>query len=184
MRDVLADQAEALRLSGDHIRRPESDPESFEDEAVWAPQCPRWSGLCEVYVGDEDQMPSSALQSAKEDLEALSIPPGLNEVGFQQALATILRNTVIVQEIEQLSMLGLTDVAAHTLLQSLCGITEKEAPRRWHVLKGWLSALYPDEYRVETNQEVLLRGRREYLKLCVWRSAHAVKTGHLLNRSG
>ena len=24
----------------------------------------------------------------------------------------------------------------------------------------------------------------EYLKLCVWRSAHAVKTGHLLNRSG
>ena len=25
---------------------------------------------------------------------------------------------------------------------------------------------------------------REYLKLCVWRSAHAVKTGHLLNRSG
>ena len=26
--------------------------------------------------------------------------------------------------------------------------------------------------------------RREYLKLCVWRSAHAVKTGHLLNRSG
>ena len=26
--------------------------------------------------------------------------------------------------------------------------------------------------------------RWEYLKLCVWRSAHAVKTGHLLNRSG
>ena len=26
--------------------------------------------------------------------------------------------------------------------------------------------------------------KREYLKLCVWRSAHAVKTGHLLNRSG
>ena len=28
------------------------------------------------------------------------------------------------------------------------------------------------------------RAYREYLKLCVWRSAHAVKTGHLLNRSG
>ena len=30
----------------------------------------------------------------------------------------------------------------------------------------------------------ILQTGREYLKLCVWRSAHAVKTGHLLNRSG
>ena len=29
-----------------------------------------------------------------------------------------------------------------------------------------------------------IRDTGEYLKLCVWRSAHAVKTGHLLNRSG
>jgi len=28
------------------------------------------------------------------------------------------------------------------------------------------------------------RSEREYPKLCVWVLAHAVKTGHLLNRSG
>ena len=37
--------------------------------------------------------------------------------------------------------------------------------------------------RENTKEKWWLRNR-EYLKLCVWRSAHAVKTGHLLNRSG
>ena len=159
MKDALADQAEALRLSGNPIARPEADPEGAEDEAVWAPQCPRWSGLWEAYIGDEDQMPASTMRSAREDLKALAIPPGLNEAGFREALIAIFRNTVIVQEIEQLSNLGLTDTAAHALLQSLCAIPEKEAPRCWQLLKGWLGALYPDEYRVEADQEVLVRGR-------------------------
>ena len=99
------------------------------------------------------------MRSAKEDLEVLVIPPGLNEVGSRDALTTIFRDTVIVQEIERLSNLGLTDAAAHALLESLCNIPEKDAPRRWQMLKGWLGALYPNEYRVETNQEILMRGR-------------------------
>lgn len=159
MKFALAERAEALRISGNPIARPETDPEDVGEAKVWAPQCPRWSGLWEAYVGDEDQMPASAMRSAKCDLEVLAIPPGLNEEKFREALTTIFRNTVIVHEIERLSTSGLTDGAAHDLLRSLCGITEKEAARRWQILKGWLSALFPNEYRVETNQEVLLRGR-------------------------
>ena len=156
MKIALAEKAEALRKSGNPIARPEADP---EEATVWTPQCPRWTGLWEAYVGDEDQMPASAMRSAKDDLEVLAIPPGLNEVEFQEALATIFGTTIIVQEIERLSTTGLTDSAAHDLLRSLCGLTEKEAVRRWQVLKGWLSALFPNEYHVETNQEVLMRGR-------------------------
>ena len=42
------------------------------------------------------------------------------------------------------------------------------------------------ERRWETKDgfNLFLTPAGEYLKLCVWRSAHAVKTGHLLNRSG
>ena len=159
MKVALAEQAEALRKSGNPIARPEADPEDPEETTVWTPQCPRWTGLWEAYVGDEDQMPASAMRSAKDDLEVLAIPPGLKKVEFQEALATIFRTTIIVQEIERLSTTGLTDSAAHDLLRSLCGITEKEAARSWQVLKGWLSALFPSEYHVETNQEVLMRGR-------------------------
>ena len=39
-----------------------------------------------------------------------------------------------------------------------------------------------DRKRLHRERQRLVKG--EYLKLCVWRSAHAVKTGHLLNRSG
>ena len=38
--------------------------------------------------------------------------------------------------------------------------------------------------RERRGREMFVPLTREYLKLCVWRSAHAVKTGHLLNRSG
>lgn len=159
MKLAIAKQAELLRLSGNPIARPEADPENAENGPVWAPQCPRWSGLWEAYIGDEEQMPASAMRSAKDDLEVLAIPPGFNEAGFREALTIIFRNTIIVQEIEQLSNLGLSDASAHALLQSLCAIPENEAPRRWQLLKGWLASLYPDEYRVEIDQEVLMRGR-------------------------
>lgn len=159
MKFALAKQAELLRLSGNPIDRPEADPEDAQSRPVWAPQCPRCSGLWEVYIGDEDQMPASAMRSAKDDLEVLAIPPGLNEVGFREALTTIFRSSQVVQEIEQLANSGLTDAAAHTLLQSLCDISEKESPRRWQLVKGWLSDLYPGEYRIEASQEVLIRGR-------------------------
>lgn len=159
IRAGLAREADQLRATGMPIKRPEADQGSDDGDMIWLPECPRWTGLWEVYSGDEEQLPNSALASAKSDLAALSLPPGMDRARFGHALRTAFRHTRIFQEIEQLSILGLTDAAAHTLLQSLCGITEKEAPRRWHILKGWLSALYPSEYRVETNQEVLLRGR-------------------------
>lgn len=151
--------ADALQSSGAPISRPEADPEGIQITPVWTPECPRWTGLWETYSGDEDQMPASAVRSAKADLAVLCMPPGLNKEGFQKALAAILRYTKIVQEIKHLSKTGLTDDAAHMLLSTSCAIPKEEAPRRWQVLKRWLRELYPDEYRVETNQEVLLRGR-------------------------
>lgn len=159
MKAALAHQADGLRLSGEFIPRPEADPENSNEGTIWAPQCPRWSGLWEAYVGDEDQMPASAMRSARKDLEALCIPPSLNEIEFGSALATFFRETSVFQEIEKLSKSSLTDATAHMMLQSLCTISAKEAPRRWQLIKNWLAALYPDEYRLETNQEVLLLGR-------------------------
>ena len=48
--------------------------------------------------------------------------------------------------------------------------------RRWETKDGFNLFLTPAGH-----DQILVW---EYLKLCVWRSAHAVKTGHLLNRSG
>ncbi len=104
-------------------------------------------------------MPASALASAVSDLKALGLPPGLNQPGFEKAVRATFKNTQIYFELDHLSEKGLTDLAAHKLLVEECGVTETDVERRWQLLKRWLSGLYPDEFRVETNQEVLLKGK-------------------------
>lgn len=159
MTDALARHAHALKSSGAPLDHPEFVPPNSAPDVIWAPECPRWSGLWEAYIGDDEKMPASTMRSAQADLLQLCLPPGLDEADFKAALAAVIRGTDIFQRIEQLSSEGLTDEAGHKLLCSFCGVPEKDAPRRWDQIKAWLSALYPNEYRVETNQEVLLRGR-------------------------
>ncbi len=159
IRAALERDAAELRASGKPIPRPEADEGIVAEERVWVPECPRWTGLWEVYSGDEERLPSSALASAKSDLAALSLPPGMNQTSFEKALRMTFRRTRIYQEIDLFAREGLTDLAAYTLLNKKCGITATEVPRRWQLIKRWLSELYPNEFRVEASQEVLLKGK-------------------------
>jgi len=159
IRAGLAREADQLRATGIPIQWSEADQGSDDEDMIWLPQCPRWTGLWEVYSGDEEQLPNSALASAKSDLAALKLPPGMDRAQFEHALRTAFRHTRIFQEIEQLAKDGLTDLAAHLLLFETCGIATVQAPRRWQLIKRWLSELYPNEFRVESDQEVLIKGR-------------------------
>jgi len=159
MRDAIGDEAARLRSLGSPIPRPEADQEGVEDETIWLPECPRWTGLWEVYSGDEEQLPTNALDSARSDLAALGLPPGLNQIEFEKAIQTSFRHTQIFQQMDQLSQQGVSDLAAYKVLVEECGISPGDAERRWQLLKNWLSGLYPDEFRVEANQEVLLKGK-------------------------
>ena len=159
IRSALKLEAAELRQLGTPIPRPETEQDDFNDEMIWVPECPRWTGLWEVYSGDEEQLPSSALASAKSDLAVLRLPPGMNRAGFDKALRMAFKYTPIYQEIDQLAREGLTDTAAYPLLEDKCGIAPPDIPRRWQLIKSWLSEMYPEEFRVEPNQEVLLKGR-------------------------
>lgn len=159
IRSALEREAAELRASGKPIPQPEADQDSIDENKIWVPECPRWTGVWEVYSGDEERLPSSALASAKSDLAALCLPPGMNHQGFSEAAKTMFRRTQIFQEIDKLSRIGLSDTTAHRFLSEKCGVMETDAPRRWQVLKRWLSELFPDEFHLETSQEVLLKGR-------------------------
>ena len=159
IRSALDLAAAELRSSGKQIPRPEADQDHAEDNTIWVPECPRWTGLWEVYSGDEEKLPGSAIAAAKSDLAVLSLPPGMSMTGFEKALRTAFRHTRIFQEVDLLSREGLTDLAAHTLLAERCGIAPGDVSRRWQLIKLWLSELYADEFRVEANQEVLLKGK-------------------------
>lgn len=159
LRDAIKDEAVMLVESGKLITRPEIEQDSIENPPVWVPECPRWTGLWEVYSGDEEQLPSSALVSAKSDLAALGLPPGLNEHGFLKAMRTSFRHTQIFHQLDQLSQQGLSDLAGSQLMIDVCGVERRDAGRRWQLLKNWLSGLYPNEFRIEAGQEVLLKGK-------------------------
>lgn len=133
IRTALERKAAELRVSGKPIPQPENDDCIFEEDNIWVPECPRWTGLWEAYSGDEERLPSSALASAKSDLAALSLPPGMNQTSFEKALRMAFRRTQIYQEIDQLAREGLTDLAAHPLLVERCGITPTDVPRRWQL---------------------------------------------------
>lgn len=159
IRSALEHAAAELRASGKPIPRPEADEDSVEEETVWIPECPRWTGLWEVYTGDEDQLPKSALSSANSDLAVLALPPGLDRTSFEAAVKAAFRSSQIFWEITQLTQIGLSDDFAQALLVEKCGIRSKDTARRWQYIKQWLSDLYPDEFRVETGHEILIRGR-------------------------
>ncbi|MCX2724511.1 phospholipase D family protein [Roseibium salinum] len=160
IRSALEHKAAELRASGKPIPLPEAEQNSIYHDAIWVPGCPRWTGLWEVYSGDEEQLPSSAIASAKSDLAALSLPPGMDISGFEVALKAMFRRTLIFQEIESLSRAGLSDTIAHRFLSEQCDVEEADAPRRWQVLKRWLCELFPSEFQIETSQEVLLKGKK------------------------
>ena len=156
MRSALVKQAEVIQASGTQRYRPEADPDNIEE---WLPECPRWTGLWEAYVGDDDRLPTSALQSARSDLAVLNLPLGMSKDSFEIALKGVMRQTRIFQEIEQIARVGLTDLSAYNLLVEQFNVASKDAPRRWQHIKRWLSELYPDEFHLEANEEVLWKGK-------------------------
>lgn len=159
MRDAIRDEAAKLRSLGSPISRSETDQETVDDQTIWIPECPRWTGLWEVYSGDEEQLPTNALASAKSDLAALGLPPGLNQIGFLKAIQTSFRHTQIFQQMDRLSQQGMSDLAGYQVLIEDFGVSPRDAERRWQLLKNWLSGLYPNEFRVEASHEILLKGK-------------------------
>lgn len=159
MRDAIGDEAARLRSLETPIPRSETDQEIVRDEVIWVPECPRWTGLWEVYSGDEEQLPTNALASARSDLAALGLPPGLDQIGFEKAIQTSFRKTQIFQQLDELSQQGLSDLAGYKVLIEDFGVSPGDVERRWQLPKNWLSSLYPNEFRVEASQEVLLKGK-------------------------
>lgn len=159
MRDAIGEEAAKIAKSGEAIPRSEIEQDTNKSTPIWVPECPRWTGLWEVYSGDEEQLPSSALKSARSDLTALSIPLGLSEPSFLRAIRTSFKHTAIFHRLDELAKRGLSDLSGGKLLIEECGIEPGAAERRWQILKNWLGGLYPDEFRIESNQEILMKGK-------------------------
>lgn len=162
LRDRIAQKAEELKSKGDHPKVPEVEGDEEESSAAqfWIPLCPVPENLWNVYQGaGEDSMVTTAFQAAKRDLAALSPPSGLNHSLFNKYVAGILRQMPLMAEIDELAAHGLTDAQAHSFLSDNLGDQLTYPPQdTWRVLKDWLTYFYPETYRREVGQEVLVKG--------------------------
>ena len=165
LRENIRVQAEQLKHSRPVHHPPEVEAEAGEEEAaaLWVPKCPAPERLWEVYCGGgADTMVSSAFKAAQEDLVALSPPQGLTEELFAEYVAGILRHMQLLIEIDQLASTGLTDTKGQELLiDRLSGGTGdmNDYGNMWRIVKLWLAYFFPESYRLETGQEILVKGR-------------------------
>lgn len=157
-------QVEQIKQAGPE-QFPEVEDETGEDEqvALWVPRCPVPERLWEVYRGrGANTMVSSAFKAAKDDLAALSPPQGLTEDLFTSYVAGILRQMPLLTEIDKLASTGLTDLKGQEFLSDrLSGGPGgmEDSGQIWRVVKQWLVHFFPQSYRLETGQEVLVKGR-------------------------
>ena len=78
---------------------------------------------------------------------------------FTAYVSGILRQMPLLTEIDKLAESDLTDAKAYDYLSDrLAGkIDNKQV---WRVVKQWLVFFFPDSYRLEARQEVLVKGRQ------------------------
>jgi hypothetical protein len=164
LRNQIRKRADELRRAYPAQNVPDvgDEAEDEPDASLWIPRCPAPERLWGVYRGrGADTMVSSAYEAARADLAALAPPQGLTENLFTAYIAGILRQMPILVEIDKLAAAGLTDGKAHDFLaDQLEGTLEEIEPgQAWRVIKLWLVHFFPDAYRLETGQEVLVKGR-------------------------
>ena len=165
LREQIRGQVELLKQTRLVHHPPEVEDKSGEEEnsALWVPQCPVPERLWEVYRGSgADTMVSSAFKVAQDDLTALSLPQGLSEDLFTAYVAGILRQMPLINEIDKLASTGLTDTKAQEFLSDrLSGGTGdmNDYDQIWRIAKLWLVHYFPESYRLDISQEVLVKGR-------------------------
>ena len=160
LRDRLHSEALAMRESMPAARPPEVEATDDEQSAPWVPTCTVPDQLWSVYQGQgSDSIVTSAYDAAQRDLAILSPPKGLDRDVFKAYVAGILRQMPLFLEIDRLASTGVTDSQAHQCLSERLGVDKEAVEPTWRVLKLWLVHFFPDSYRLETGQDVLVKGK-------------------------
>ena len=165
LRNRIREQAEAIEQPGTRRYPSEivDEAEGNERSRLWVPQCPVPDRLWDVYRGrGADTMVSSSFKAAQNDLAALSPPQGLSEDLFTAFVSGILRQMPLMTHIENLASTGLTDSRAHDFLTDEVDHHADVIPdisQIWRTVKLWLLHFFPDSYRLETAQDILILGR-------------------------
>lgn len=161
LRDQIAHQA--ADLSAQRPKITSIDVEHDDDPSFrWIPLCPSPERLFKVYTGelDEAKMVRSAFEFAQRDLRTLGPPKGYPEEQFLEYVADRLQKLEVVQKVVSASSSGISDSQAAELIAEYIDASSMIGPTdAWRILKQWMMHFFPEQYRIEVGQEVLVKGR-------------------------
>ena len=164
LRDQIKAEAAQLHERQQFSSIPEVGDEQETADAgdIWVPRCPIPDYLWVVYSGVESGgMLQSTLDAANRDLEALQPPKGLSQSLFYAYISGIVKQMPLMLAIDELASNGLSDSEAHVFLENHLGEKTPYSPQEtWGVLKTWLVHFLGSSYRVETREDVLVKGQR------------------------
>ena len=167
-RDTIKAHADEIESSSSKLRvkeEPSSAELNVSDLALdkWSPTCPVPERLWDVYCGKgEDIMVSTAYEAAQRDLAVLVPPKGLPQHLFTRFLKSILRQMPLIHTLDKLTRQGLSDHEAIVLLHDSTSVIQPphlNPDRAWKIMKDWFICFFPNEYRIEAEQEILVQGR-------------------------
>ncbi|WP_209599741.1 phospholipase D family protein [Ruegeria sp. HKCCSA071] len=162
LRDKVAKEAEELAAQRPKLLSMEVEHD--EDPSFrWVPLCPFPDRLFKVYNGelDEAKMVRSAYEFAQRDLRTLGPPKGYSEQDFCRYVADRLHRLEVIQKVVSASNAGLSDIQAPDLIADYIDPAWAiDSGDVWKILKRWMMCFFPEEYRIEVQQEVLVKSRR------------------------
>lgn len=161
LRDLIAHQA--ADLAAQRPKTTSIDVEHDDDPSFrWIPLCPSPERLFKVYAGelDEAKMVRSAFEFAQRDLRTLGPPKGYSEEQFLEYVADRLQQLEVVQKVVSASSSGVSDSQAAELIADYIDVSSMIGPTdAWRILKQWMMHFFPEQYRIEVSQEVLIKSR-------------------------
>lgn len=105
-------------------------------------------------------MVRSAFEFAQRDLRTLGPPKGYSEEQFLEYVADRLQKLEVVQKVISASSSGVSDTQAADLIADYIDATSMISPTdAWRILKRWMMHFFPEQYRIEVGQEILVKSR-------------------------
>ena len=159
MRDSVGREAD--QLASRRPKLPSMDVEREDDpSSQWIPLCPSPERLFKIYTGEVDdaEMVKSTFEFAQRDLRVLGPPNGYSEKLFRKHVADRMQKLEVIQKVVGASSAGLSDVqAVELIIDYVEPAATIDAGDVWKVLKRWMMHFFPEQYRIEVGQEILVK---------------------------
>ena len=135
---------------------------SEQADENWMPLFPKPEMLFAFYTGTktEADVSQSNYALAQRDLVTLAPITGLPKDVFNEYVARTLRQLTVIQRVLDASERGVPDRNAPDIIGPFLDPAEQiDSEVAWNTLKKWILHFFPDEFRIESDQEILVRGR-------------------------